>query len=138
MKIDINVTHKDCAHRQAGPGVRIESMFGTLLILMEIVMGKLDDVKASLTNIGTQVEKISGETQSLVDKVAKLEAVNPNQEAQIDEIATMAQSIADKLNVVDGMVKDPENPVPPVDPVEPPTGEEPPAVGDGSGGVVSE
>jgi uncharacterized protein YoxC len=80
----------------------------------------LEDVQNILNDISTKVDKIGGETQSLLDKINQLETADPTQQALIDSIAVQAQGIADKLKAVDDLVPDAAPPV-----------EQPPAEGTG-------
>ncbi len=72
-------------------------------------MSTLEEIKGSLTTIGTEIDKISGETTALLAKIEELKAnppADPAQAALIDEIASMAQGIAAKVKAVDDLVPD--------------------------------
>lgn len=72
-------------------------------------MATLEDIQNALTEIGTEVDKIGTETQSLLDKIGQLEAGNPDQQALIDSIAAQAQTIVDRAKAVDDLVPDADN-----------------------------
>lgn len=108
MAISINIHHYH-HHRHDGLSElrrEIEMRFGHLHQQMETIMSNLEDIQTTLGTIGTHVDKIGTETQSLLDKIAQLSTTDPTQQALIDSIAEQANGIAAKLQAVDDLVPD--------------------------------
>jgi uncharacterized protein YoxC len=95
-----------CFRRGAERLRRIEELVRHNHHILEKVMASLEDVQNSLNGISDGVAKIATETQGLLDKIAQLQAANPDQQAQIDALAAQAQAIADKVKAVDDLVPD--------------------------------
>jgi uncharacterized protein YoxC len=91
---------------------RLERMFGIIMRNQERILAELKDVQNILNDVATAVDKISGETRSLLDKINQLETADPTQQALVDSIAAQAQGIADKLKAVDDLVPDATPPQP--------------------------
>jgi uncharacterized protein YoxC len=80
----------------------------------EIIMSQVDDLKAALTAISNEIDKISGETTELVQK---LNDANQNPAVDLSDVIEQAKGIANKLQAVDDLVPD----APVTEPTEPET-----------------
>lgn len=84
-----------------------------ILATQQELANALNDVNTKFTAIGSEVDKVAAETQSLLQKVTDLQNTinqggntSPAVDAALAAVQASAQSVADKLTAVDNLVPD--------------------------------
>ncbi len=84
---------------------------------MSAISDFADKVTASFTSIGTAVDGLTGDIQTLNDKITALQnssgAITPEDQALLDGIQTQAGAVADKLAALDALTAPAAVPTPP-------------------------
>ena len=72
------------------------------------IMSTLDELTAVLGEIGTEVDKVSADTDNLLAQLANIPTggLTPEQQAAIDSAVVSATSIRDRLANIDNKVPD--------------------------------
>lgn len=91
-------------------------------------MATKEEVISALSQVGTLLDKVSGETTSLVAEVAALKEQIANAEVP-EEIVAAVEAVASRAAAIDGLVTDlqqlPGEPETPAVPETPPPAEQP-------------
>ena len=81
-----------------------------ILIALVIIMAKLDDVLKQLTDLGTTVSKIGGETSKSLQMITDLQAQIANNTDVPQAVADKVNELAVQLKAVDDLVPDAPTP----------------------------
>ena len=75
-------------------------------------MASSAQLESDLLAVRDQIVKVGGETQTLISKVAELEAIIAAGGGTTPGVDAALQAVKDQLKIVDDLVKDPEAPAP--------------------------
>ena len=103
---DVNV-HIHLDQREAPRWAQtLREMVSQVLANQETTMATLEELNAALGAISPLLEKISADTDNLLDQLANIPTggLTPEQQAAIDSAVTSATAIADRLKAIDDKV----------------------------------
>jgi hypothetical protein len=86
-----------------------------IISLEEKIMSSFDDVKAAQAATDAKIDAVTADVKTLMDKIANMPAagLTADQQAALDDIATHAQAINDRLSGIDATVNPPAAVEPP-------------------------
>lgn len=72
------------------------------------IMATMQELTAAISAISTEVDKVSADTDNLLNQLANIPVggLTPEQQAALDEAVTSATAIAARLQVIDDKVPD--------------------------------
>jgi len=85
---------------------RLDALEDKFDLFMETIMATLEELNAALSAISPLLEKISADTDNLLDQLANIPTggLTPEQQAAIDSAVASATAIADRLKAIDDKV----------------------------------
>ncbi len=110
---DINI-HLHLDQREAPRWAKtLHDMVSRVLANQETMMSTLEELTGLLTEIGTEVDKVSADTDKLLADLAAIPTggLTPEQQASIDAAVVSATAIRDRLKAIDDKVPDVPPPV---------------------------
>lgn len=103
--IDIRIDHY-IHYEPSASGSWVEEQRGIFNELKGMIMASQEQLVADLAAMTAQVEKIGGETRSLISKVDELMAALAAASETTPAIDNALQALKDQLSVVDALVPD--------------------------------
>lgn len=87
---------------------QLADQLGLALDRLETIMATLDELTGVLAEIGTEVDKVSADTEKLLADLAAIPTpgMTPEQQAAIDSAVASATNIRDRLKALDDKVPD--------------------------------
>jgi len=85
-----------------------------LIKRIDKIMANMQELTTAISGISTEVDKVSADTDNLLDKLANIPqgGLTPEQQAALDSAVESANAIAARLQVIDDKVPD-SLPMPP-------------------------
>jgi len=112
MKVCIEI--KDNRSQDEAPlwAVKLKNQGAFILDKLDIVMATLEELTGLLTEIGTEVGKVSDDTDKLLADLAAIPTpgMTPEQQAAVDAAVASATAIRDRLTALDDKVPEPTPP----------------------------
>lgn len=113
MKLEIDLSdvhvHIHFDQREAPRWAKtLHDMVSQVLANQETMMSTLEELTGLIAEIGTEVGKVSADTDNLLDQLSKIPpgGLTPEQQAAIDSAVASATAIRDRLKAIDDKVPD--------------------------------
>lgn len=108
MRIDIY--HHHSWDDEVPPWVeRLQDKVDLLFDRLENAMATLEELNTALAAIAAEVDKVSADTDNLLQQLTNIPpaGLTPEQQAALDAAVASANTISDRLKVIDDKVPDP-------------------------------